>query len=99
MGTIHEFKRKRNVKEDVVTLKEDNIIYVDCVLCSMVRSVEEWYNKHYQDDKWHTARKTHVFHLIRFYDKERFTNFKTLNSERDKFLEEVDLYVQIRRDD
>ena len=90
---------KPDIIRELVLRKKDNIIYVDLVLYSMVRAVEDWYSKNYQNDPHKFMRKAHTFHLISFYDRNRFNNYKTLGKEREKFLEEVDLYVQMRRDD
>lgn len=91
-------ERKSEIDE-VILSKKDNVIKVDFVLLSMVNSVHDWYKQHYQYDYYNIYRKAHTFHLIRFYDRQRFKNCRTLREEREKYLEEVDLYVQMRRDD
>jgi len=76
-----------------------NIIFVDFALTSMIKAVEEWYKNYYQHDHRNIMMKAHIFHLIRFYEQERFNNYNTIGEEREKYLEEIDLYVQMRRDD
>ena len=85
--------------EKVVLRKEGNVIYVDLVLNSLVKAVEEWYEKHYQCDAWDLHKKANVMQIITRYEDERFRNHETLGKERDKYLEEVDLYIQSRRDE
>jgi hypothetical protein len=92
-------KKNNDAIEEVVLRKKDNVVYVDFALYSMVKSVEDWYIKNYRDDKYGTNRKAHMFHTIRFYDRNRFKNHDTIGTERDKYLEEVDLYVQMKRED
>lgn len=99
MATVIELRQRQQLLKEVVLRKVDNVIYVDFVLVSMVDAVEEWYKDYYQNDPWNLIRKAHTFHLIRFYDEKRFNNHKTLAAERNKYLEEVDVYVQMRRDD
>ena len=84
--------------EDVILRREDNVIYVDFVLKSMVDSVDEWFLKYYQGDNPKVMSKAHNFHVIRFYDRERFSDHSTLGPERDKYLLEIDNYVLPRRD-
>jgi len=83
----------------IVYRKKDNIVYVCFALDSMVRAVEEWYDKNFKYDRWGITKNAHVFHLIRFYDDSRFRDHETIGEERDKYLSEVDMYVQMRRDD
>jgi hypothetical protein len=92
-------KKSNDAIEEVVLRTKDNIVYVDFALWSMVKSVEDWYKKNYRDDKYKTAQKAHTFHIIRFYNRNKFKDHDTIGAERDKYLEEVDLYVQTRRDD
>jgi hypothetical protein len=99
MNVIPFRRRKEGELDEVILRKEEVVIYVDFVLVSMVNSVERWYEEHFQDDRWGTMKKAHAFHTIRFYDPARFKDHNTLRDERVKFLEEVDLYVQMRRDD
>jgi hypothetical protein len=99
MATVLELRQKQKLLNEVVLRTKGNIIYVDFVLISMVDAVEDWYKDYYQNDPWNLIRKAHTFHLIRFYDKSRFSNHETLGEERNKYLEEVDIYVQMRRDD
>ena len=92
-------KNKTKILEEVILRKKDNIIYVDFVLYSMTTAIEKWYNEYYQYDKYGTYKKSHMTHLVRFYDHKRFSYHKTLGEERDKYLTEIDLYVQMKRDD
>ena len=92
-------KNNQEALEEVVLRKKDNMIYVDFVLYSMVKAVEKWYDENYQNDPHKLVKKAHTFHIIRFYDRNRFKDHDTLGPQRDKFLEEVDMYVQMRRDD
>ena len=88
--------RKKNQKaiEEVVLRKKDNIIYVDFVLYSMVKSIDE---KNYKDNKWDTNKKSYKFNIIRCYDRNKFNNYKTLGEERKKYLETIDVLMLIRR--
>lgn len=79
--------------------RDGNTIYVCFALDSMVRAVEEWYDQNFKYDRWGFTKKAHIFHLIRFYDNSRFSNHATIGEEREKYLDEVDMYVQMRRDD
>jgi hypothetical protein len=100
MNVIPFRGRKEGKIDEVIIRREDVVIYVDLALVSMVKAVEDWYKKHFQgDDRWGTMRKAHTFHTIRLYDPKRFKDHNTIRHERVKFLEEVDLYVQMRRDD
>ena len=65
MARVYEFKHRCDLIAEVVVERAENIVKVDYVLYSMVRSVEDWYEKNYQDDAWHTARKARIFHLVR----------------------------------
>lgn len=87
------------INSSIIYKVEDNIIYVDFALFSMVKSVESWYESSYQHDYKNIIQKSHTFHLIRFYDRERFSNYESISRERQNYLEEVDLYVQMRRDE
>ena len=98
--SVLSFGRKRKSELDEVILRrKGKVVYVDFALVSMVKSVEEWYEENYQADLWNINQKAHTFHIIRFYEYERFKNHLTIGQERDKYLEEVDLYVQMKRDD
>jgi len=88
-----------NKLNKVVYRKEENIVYVCFVLDSMVNSVKDWYDKNFKYDALGLTKNAHVFHLIRFYDDSRFRDHETIGEERDKYLSEVDMYVQMRRDD
>lgn len=90
---------KNQTSRYIVRRTYDNVVEVDLVLNSMVNSLENWYRNYYQNDLLDVVMKAHRTHLIRLYDENRFKNHKTLNDERYKFLEEVDLYVQMRRDE
>lgn len=99
MDVIPFRRRKEGELDEVILRKEKIVVYVDFVLVSMVNSVERWYEEHFRDDKWGTMKKAHAFHVLRLYDPKRFRDHETLGEERIKYLEEVDLYVQMRRDD
>ena len=81
----------------VVLKKEENIIYVDFVFDSVLKSVESWYKKYVPHDLYNLKRDSHIFFLKRMYNENRFRNHNTIGLERDKFLEEVDLEFQMRR--
>jgi hypothetical protein len=98
MGVIQFRPRKIEIDETILKI-EDNVIYVDFVLLSLVNSIETWYKKYYHNDSYNLMVKAHVAHIIRFYDAKRFTNHDILGEERQKYLEEIDLYVQMRRED
>jgi hypothetical protein len=85
--------------EEVILRKKDNVIYIDLVLHSMIESVNAWYKTHKQYDPYDTQRRSHKFYLIRMYDNKRFNNYKTLCKERYKYMSEIDLHVQMKRDD
>jgi hypothetical protein len=91
--------QRKSSGSDFVVRKKDNIIFIDFVLPSMINSIDDWYNRYFQSDYLNLISKAHIFHLVRFYDRGRFKNYKTLGKERYKFLEEVDLYVQMKRED
>lgn len=98
--SVIPFERKRKSEiEEVILRRRGKVIYVDFALVSMVKSVEDWYNNYYQNDPWNVIQKAHTYHIIRFYEYKRFKNHMTIGKERDKYLTEVDLYVQMRRDD
>jgi len=100
MNVIPFRRRKEGEVDETILRREGSVVYVDFVLVSMVNAVEDWYKQHFQgDDKWGTMRKAHAFHTIRMYDPRRFKDHDTIREERTKYLEEVDLYVQMRRDD
>lgn len=92
-------ENKRNDVKDVILKVEGNVIYVDFALKSIVNSVDEWFEKYYQGSYPKSMSKAHNFHVTRFYDRKRFSDHTTIGEERDKFLKEVDNYVQMRRDD
>jgi hypothetical protein len=92
-------KKKHNNKTEVILLEEENVVYVDFVLKSMIDSVENLYYRCCKDDKYGTKRKSHIFRLTRLYDRKKFSNHETLGQERLKYMNEIDLYFQMRRDD
>jgi len=97
---VPEIDRRKQELDEVVLKVEDNVVYVDFVLTSVVNAIDDWYKKYYQwDDGIGSKRKAHMFHAIRFYDRMKFRNHKTLYKERDKFLIELDNYIQMRRDE
>ena len=91
--------KKKHRHIEVILSEKENIVYVDFVLKSMIDSVENLYDKCCKDNKWGTNKKSHVFRLTRLYDKRRFSNHETLGEERLKYMNEIDLYFQMRRDD
>lgn len=99
MITYGSEDKRCEIYKDVILDRTNNIIYVDFALKSMIDSLENWYNTYYIDDKWGTAKKAHIFHLVRFYNSKRFKDHETIGKEREGFLEEIDLYVQMKRED
>lgn len=85
--------------QEVVRKREDNIIYVDLVFLSMYDAIDRWYKDNYQDDPNGFLRKGHLFQFTRRYDRKKFNDHNTLGKERDRFLEELDLLIQMRRID
>lgn len=92
-------KKRKSELEEAVLRRKGTVVYVDFALLSMVKAVERWYEKYYQFDPWGINQKAHTFHIIRFYDRQRFKNHETIGQEREDYLSEVDLYVQMRRED
>jgi hypothetical protein len=97
--SVIPFDKRKSELQEVVLKKKGPVIYVDFALVSMVKSVENWYNEYYQTDPWKILQKAHTYHIIRFYDYTRFTNHETIGKERSDYLTEVDLYVQMKRED
>jgi hypothetical protein len=62
------------------------------VLNSIVKTIEESY-----EDPYDPNTKAHITHVVRFYDSSRFKDYKTIRKERERFLAEADLYIQMRR--
>jgi len=89
-------KDKLNV---VILARAENVIYVDFAYLSLYDSIDKWYDLYYQWDKDGSVKSSHLFHLNRFYDKNKFRDHKTIGEERDKLLEGLDLIMQMRRDD
>jgi len=96
---INSNKKRKIEPADVVLGQEDKIIYTDFVLASLINSVEKWYKEFYQDDTYSMSLKAHIHYIINFYKRERFMNHDTISEERYKYLEEIDLYIQMRRED
>ena len=92
-------RNRTEEQTEIVLKKKGNIIYVDFALNSMLETVEKAYGKYCTNDPLKFLKNAHKFHLIRFYDKNRFKNHDTISDERYKYLEEVDLYVQMKRND
>lgn len=92
-----EEKLKR-IKE-VVIQKTDNVIHVDFVFISLYEAINQWYDKYFRDDPHGLIKRGHLFQLSRMYDRRKFKNHNTLGQERDKFLEDLDLIIQMRRHD
>jgi len=99
MITYGSEDKRCELYKDIILDRKKNVIYIDFVLKSMVDSIDDWYNTNYRDDRWGTAKKAHIFHLARFYNYRRFRNHETIGKEREEFLVEVDLYVQMKRED
>jgi len=72
---------------------------VDFVLHSITAAIKNWYEEYYQYDPWDIIKKAHISLTVSFYDRERFSNHETIGKERDAYLTEIDLYVQMRRDE
>lgn len=83
----------------VVKNAYDNVVEVDLALISMVRAVDKWYDEYYQNDANFTEKSIHKAYLVRFYDSNRFSNYETIGEERLRYLEEIDLYTQTKKDD
>ena len=96
---IRYLKQRKLEVAEVIMEQKDEVIYIDFVLSSIINSVEKWYRKYYQGDVNDITLKAHVHYIINFYKRERFMNHDTIGEERRKYLEEIDLYVQMRRED
>ena len=90
---------KIDFKDEIVLQVTGKVIYVDFVLISMVKAVDLWYDTYYQIDPWGVTKKAHIIHLIRFYDRSKFSDHNTIGIERDRYLEDISLYIQMKRDD
>jgi hypothetical protein len=93
------FRRKKIEITDVIIKQEDGTIYTDFVLSSMINAVEKWYKEYYQGDVYNMALLSHINYIVNFYKRERFMDHNTIGQERLKYLEEIDLYIQMRRED
>jgi len=93
------FKQRKIEITEVIMEQKDKVVYIDFVLASIINSVEKWYKSYYQGDINDMALKAHIHYLINFYKRERFSDHDTIGEERLKYLEEVDLYIQMRRED
>lgn len=91
--------KKKDKLEEVILRYKGNVIYVDFVLLSMIDAIEKWYDEYYKFDRYNVVRKSHTFHTLRFYDRKRFNDCKTIGEERIKYLSEVNLYVQSTKED
>jgi len=98
MGVIPLKQRKIEIAEVIID-QDERIIYVDFVLSSLINDIEKWYKAYYQGDTYNMALKSHIHYIINFYDRKRFSDHNTLGEERRKYLEEIDLYIQMRRED
>ena len=96
---MRSLKQRRLEIAEVIMEQKDEVVYIDFVLASMINSVEKWYKEYYQGDINDTALKAHVQYIINFYRRERFSDHDTIGQERRKYLEEIDLYIQMRRED
>jgi hypothetical protein len=92
-------EEKINKFQDIILKKKDNVIFVDLVLQSIIKAIDKWYDKHYQNDYRNLTKKSHLFHATRLYDYKRFKNCKNIGEERDLFLEEVNSYVQLKKEE
>lgn len=90
---------KNSVLAFIIKSAYDNVVEVDLALISMVRAVDKWYNEYYQNDVNFTEKNIHKAYLVRFYDSNRFSNYETIGEERLRYLEEIDLYTQTKKDD
>ncbi len=98
MNVIPYGQRKSEIAE-VVIGQDERIVYVDFVLSSLINAIEKWYKSYYQGDTYNMALRSHIHYIINFYDRKRFMNHDTIGEERNKYLEEIDLYIQMRRED
>ena len=94
-----EYGLKNSVLDLIIKNAYDNIVEVDLALISMIRAVDEWYNNYYQNDLYFTEKNVHKTYLVKFYDSRRFCNYQTIGDERIRYLEEIDLYTQMKKDD
>lgn len=85
--------------KEIIIDKKDNVVYVDLVLQSIIKSIDEWYDKNYQNDYMNLVKKSHLFHTTRLYEYKRFKNCKNIGEERETFLEEVNSYVQHKKEE
>lgn len=89
-------KRKRFNEKDVIKV-EGNVIYYDFVYTSMLESIITWYSENYQWDDTGIKVGSHIAALNMFYDPKKFSDpRKTVGHERDKLLEQIDLYIQMK---
>ena len=98
---IIAFRRTKNRDKikTIVLAREKNIVYVDFAYMSIYEGIDKWYDLYYQWDRDGSVKESHLFHLNRFYDINKFRNHKTIGKERDELLEKLDLLMQMRRDD
>ena len=91
--------KKKDKLNEVILKRKENIVYVDFVLVSIVDAIEKWFDDNYQYDIMNINKNAHTFVAIRFYDRKRFSDCRTLGEERNKYLEELNEYIQNRRID
>jgi hypothetical protein len=91
--------KRNNILNEVILKEKDNVVYVDFVLVSMVNTIDKWYDEHCKQDKYHTNKRSHKFNIIRFYDRKRFLDYRTIGNERKDYMKEIDLHMQMRRND
>jgi len=96
---MRSLKQRRSEIAEVIMEYKDKVVYIDFVLTSIINSIEKWYREYYQGDINDMSLKAHIHYLINFYKRERFMDHDTIGQERLKYLEEIDLYIQMRRED
>jgi hypothetical protein len=96
---VRSLKQRKLEIAEVILWQEGRVVYVDFVLSSIINAVDKWYKEYYQGDTYNIALKAHVHYIISFYKRERFMDHETIGKERLKYLEEVDLYIQMKRED
>jgi hypothetical protein len=96
---MRPLKQKRLEIAEVIVEYKNKVVYIDFVLTSIINSIEKWYKEYYQGDVNNISLNAHIHYLINFYKRERFMDHDTIGEERLKYLEEVDLYIQMRRED
>lgn len=75
-------------------IKKGDVVYHDFVFDSLVRDITRWYENYYIWHDRYLRLSIHLSVLLQEYDRKRFNNLKTLNKERDVFLEELQIKTE-----